>query len=81
MAGREPPDYGTIATAQRVGISLRQLYYWVHVLRVVRPQIRQHGKRRFRHFTPADVRALQLVKRRLDQGYTLQAAAKAAKRF
>jgi DNA-binding transcriptional MerR regulator len=73
------PLYGSIATVRRVGISLRQLYYWVQVLHVVHPQVQQHGMRQFQHFTAEDMKKLRTVKRLLERGYTLRAAAKAVK--
>ena len=66
--------YGSVATALEVGISLRQLYYWVEVLRAVQPQNHQHGMRVFRRFTADDVTRLRKIKRFLEDGYTLQAA-------
>ena len=68
--------YGSIAAAQEAGLSLRQLYYWVEVLRVVTPRMQPHGKRTFRAFTRRDVQRLKAVKRLLARGYTLQAAAR-----
>ena len=77
---KRPQSYGTIAVARAVRLSLRQLYYWVNVVRVVRPRLRRHGARRFRHFSADDLATLRAVKRRLDRGYTLRAAVKASKR-
>jgi DNA-binding transcriptional MerR regulator len=68
--------YGSIAVAKAVGVSLRQLYYWVDVLRVVHPQVRQHGTRTFRRFTSADLTRLQSLKCLVERGYTLKAAAR-----
>ena len=61
-----------------VGISLRQLYYWVEVLRVVRPANHQHGARIFRRFTEHDVTTLKHVKRLLERGYTLRTSIRVA---
>ena len=72
--------YGPVAAAMTVGISLRQLYYWVDVLRVVTPRDQQHGQRIFRRFSTEDVARLKRVKRFLEQGYTLRAAVGLAKR-
>lgn len=74
MALRETSRVGSIATAKAVGISLRQLYYWVQVLHIVHPQLQSHGRRRFRSFSAQDLRTLKAVKRLLGSGYTLQAA-------
>ena len=38
MSRYEGRRFGSIAVAKEVGISLRQLYYWVHVLRIVQPR-------------------------------------------
>ena len=78
MAGRRTTSLGIIAVAREVGISLRQLYYWIHVLRVVQPRVDRHGTRRFLRFSQPDVRMLRRVKQLLDQGYTLRAAARLA---
>ncbi len=67
--------YGSIAAAQEAGISLRQLYYWVDVVGVVAPQVHAHGQRLFRRFTAQDVQHIRQLKRLLDRGYTLRAAA------
>ncbi len=74
MAFRDYRIYGSIAAAKEVGVSLRQLYYWVDVLHVVEPQVWQHGTRKFRRFTAIDVRTLKDMRRLVDRGYTLQAA-------
>ena len=71
--------YGSSTVAKTLGISLRQLYYWVDVLHVVSPQLRPFGHRRFRRFTVNDLQRLKAVQRLLKQGYTLQAAIRIAK--
>ena len=68
------PLYGSVAAAMEVGISLRQLYYWVEVLHAVRPQNHQHGARIFSRFTVRDLARLRAIKRLVDRGYTLRAA-------
>lgn len=79
MAVREASRVGSGATAKAVGISLRQLYYWVHVLHVVHPRLQSHGRRRFRSFSAQDLRTLKAVKRLLGSGYTLRAAVRASR--
>lgn len=71
--------FGSIQTAKRVGISIRQLYHWVDILRIVNPRIQKHGIRRFRHFTSRDLQMLTKVRQLVEQGYTLRAAAAIAK--
>ncbi len=73
-ASKGIPLYGSVATAREVGISLRQLYYWVEVLRAVRPDNRQHGMRVFYRFTAQDVTRLRAIKRFVERGYTLRTA-------
>lgn len=72
--------YGSIAAAREAGLSLRQLYYWVRVLRVVKPQLRRHGMRWFCAFAPRDVGTLKAVRRLLKRGYTLRAAVSKVRR-
>ncbi len=79
MADDYPLLYGSIETAKRVGISLRQLYYWVSVLRAVSPTRHRHGRRQFQYFTPRDLKILRDVKQRMARGYTLRAAVKASR--
>ena len=79
MVLHDTRHHGSIAVSREVGISLRQLYYWVSRLHVVRPQLQQHGRRRFRSFTTRDVQKLKAVKRLVERGYTLQAAVRAVK--
>lgn len=78
-AARETSRVGSGATAKAVGISLRQLDYWVHVLHVVHPRLQSHGRRRFRAFSAPDLRMLNAVKRLLGAGYTLRAAVRASR--
>lgn len=73
MAGSKPL-YGSVAAAMEVGISLRQLYYWVEVLHAVHPENHQHGMRVFRRFTTHDMTRLKAIKRFVERGYTLRAA-------
>lgn len=80
MMSNDRQLYGSVAVAKALSISLRQLYYWVHVLHVVQPLMRQHGRRRFRRFTGADVKTLTEVRRLVKRGYTLTAAVAKIKR-
>ena len=79
MVRYDKARFGAIVVARDIGISLRQLYYWVHVLHAVRPKSQRHGKRTFQYFTTEDVRVLRTVKRLMDQGYTLRAAVRKSK--
>lgn len=74
MAASSKPLYGSVAAAMEVGISLRQLYYWVEVLHAVQPENHQHGTRIFRRFTGQDLARLRAIKRFVERGYTIRAA-------
>ena len=76
MSVQDAQLYGSSAAAREVGVSLRQLYYWVGVLQVVSPQQRQHGTRVFRRFDAAHLKTLKQLRRLLERGFTLQAAAR-----
>ena len=65
---------GATEVASRVGITLRQLYYWER-LGIVRPMRESFGDRLFRRYTDRDVRVLREVKRLVDEGYVLNRAA------
>ena len=71
--------FGSIQTAKKVGISIRQLYHWVDTLRIVSPRIKKHGIRQFRHFTSQDLAVLVSVRQFVERGYTLRAAAEIVK--
>ena len=72
--------YGSVSAARKAGLSLHQLYYWVRVLRVVKPELQRHGMRWFCAFTGHEVDELKAVRRLLERGYTLRAAASKARR-
>lgn len=74
MESDDRTEYGSIAVAKAVGISLRQLYYWVEALDAVQPQIRQYGTRSFRRFSSRDLQQLKMVQHLIGQGYTHRAA-------
>jgi len=74
MALDEARMYGSIEAARETGLSLRQLYYWVDVLHVVQPRMRQSGMRAFRRFTAEDLRVLREMRTLVQRGYTVQAA-------
>ena len=65
--------------AKATGVSLRQLYYWIKVLRVIEPQAHAHGQRNFAHFTEEDLRKVKTVSALMTKGYTLKAAVEIVK--
>jgi len=60
---------------KRLGISLRQLYYW-ELKGIVRPRHVQMGSRKFKRYSRQDFLRLKCMKESLDKGYTLAAASK-----
>ena len=66
--------WGSTEVASRVGITLRQLYYWER-LGIVRPERENFGDRKFRRYSARDVQSLRRVKQLVDEGYVLNRAA------
>ena len=62
---------------RRLGISLRQLYYW-ELKGIVRPKHIQMGSRKFKRYSQQDFLHLKNMKEALDKGYTLEAASRRA---
>ena len=60
---------------KRLGISLRQLYYW-ELKGIVQPRYVQMGSRKFKRYTNQDFLRLKRMKESLDKGYTLEAASR-----
>ena len=57
---------GSVEAARRIGISTERLRYWERV-GVVSPVYVQHGTRRFRRFTPEDIRRASFVRTLVDE--------------
>ena len=66
--------YGPNEVCRRVGLSARQLEYWV-LIGVVTPVTERHGAKQFRRFTEHDVRILKRVKAMTDEGFLVSRAA------
>ncbi len=62
---------------RKLGISLRQLYYW-ELKGIVRPKHVQMGSRKFKRYSQRDFLHLKSMKEALDKGYTLEAASRRA---
>ena len=75
MGQGDRDQYGSIEAAKILGISLRQLYHWVDDLRVVEPDVEQHGIRAFRRYSPDHINRLSRMRDLVKWGYNLQAAA------
>ena len=65
--------YGAYETARIIGISMRQLNYWV-LIGVVSPQIERHGIKYFRRYTEEDLNILKKIKVLTDDGYPISRA-------
>ncbi len=66
--------YGTKEICHLVGISARQLEYWV-LIGVVTPKLERHGAKVFKKFSQKDVELLQRVKDLTDEGVLVSRAA------
>ena len=66
--------YGAKEVCQAVGISHRQLDYWV-LIGVVTPYLERHGAKLFRRFSRRDVAVLQRIKQLIDEGVVVSRAA------
>ncbi|MFZ5862605.1 MAG: MerR family transcriptional regulator [Nitrospirota bacterium] len=65
---------GPNEVCRQVGLSPRQLEYWV-LIGVVTPVSERHGVKLFRRFTDHDVRILKRVKALTDEGFLVSRAA------
>lgn len=70
--------YGTKEVCEQVGLSARQLEYWV-LIGVVRPILERHGAKTFKKFTEDDLRILRNVKELTDEGVLVSRAAEKVK--
>lgn len=66
--------YGTSEICRLIGISLRQLEYWV-LIGVVKPIHEQRGAKSYKRFSGDDVEFLRRVKALTDQGVLVSRAA------
>jgi DNA-binding transcriptional MerR regulator len=66
--------YGAKDVCKAVGISHRQLDYWV-LIGVVSPHLERHGAKLFRRFSRQDVMVLLRIKQLIDEGVVVSRAA------
>jgi DNA-binding transcriptional MerR regulator len=71
---REDYRFGTKEICDLIGISARQLEYWV-LIGVVTPKLERHGAKVFKKFSQKDVELLQRVKDLTDEGVLVSRAA------
>ncbi len=69
----------TSEVCSRVGISTRQLEYWV-LIGVVEPVTERHGAKIHRKFSEDDLWVLRKVKKLTDEGFLVSRAAEKVKR-
>ncbi|MBI3610102.1 MAG: MerR family transcriptional regulator [Nitrospirae bacterium] len=65
--------YGTSEVCRQVGISLRQLEYWI-LIGIVAPHLEQHGLKFFKRFSEQDLEILKQVKLLTDEGFLVSRA-------
>ena len=70
--------FGTKEICDLVGISARQLEYWV-LIGVVVPRLERHGAKVFKRFNQKDLELLQRVKGLTDEGVLVSRAADKAR--
>ena len=70
---------GTKSVCQKVGISVRQLEYWV-LIGVVKPKTEPHGTKSFKKYSEEDIYFLKRVKILTDEGVLVSRAAEKLKR-
>lgn len=78
MRSSQTAVYGTKEVCEQVGLSARQLEYWV-LIGVVHPVMEPHGAKVFKKFTECDVRILKAVKSLTDEGVLVSRAAQKVK--
>jgi len=79
MDESHPHPYGAKEICRLVGISHRQLDYWV-LIGVVRPYLERHGAKLFRRFSQQDAQLLQRIKQLIDEGVVVSRAAERVRR-
>jgi DNA-binding transcriptional MerR regulator len=71
--------YGAKEICRQVGISHRQLDYWV-LIGVIKPYLEQHGAKLFRRFSQQDLLLLRRIKQLTDEGVVISRAAERVRR-
>jgi len=73
MAELNTESFGTAEVCRQVGISLRQLEYWI-LIGIVTPRLEQHGLKNFKRFNDLDIEVLKQVKLLTDEGFLVSRA-------
>lgn len=79
VAPQNGSNFGAKEVCRSVGISHRQLDYWV-LIGVVTPRLERHGAKQFRRFSRQDVTMLQRIKKLTDEGVVVSRAAERVRR-
>lgn len=66
--------------ARRTRVSIKQIRHWADRGYIKQPQRVVCGERSYRQFTDRDLEAISAIKRLIDEGFTLMAAAKQSAR-
>jgi len=65
--------HGTAEVCRQVGISLRQLEYWI-LIGIVTPRLEPHGLKFFKRFNESDIEILKQIKLLTDEGFLVSRA-------
>ena len=71
--------YGSAKVCQLIGISYRQLEYWI-LIGVVTPVMDRRGAKTFKRFTDEDLWTIARVKELTDEGFLVSRAVEKLKR-
>ncbi|MBI3811819.1 MAG: MerR family transcriptional regulator [Nitrospirae bacterium] len=73
MSRLNTEPFGTAEVCRQVGISLRQLEYWI-LIGIVTPCLEQHGLKFFKRFNELDIEILKQVRLLTDEGFLVSRA-------
>ncbi|HET6464660.1 MAG TPA: MerR family transcriptional regulator [Nitrospiria bacterium] len=71
--------YSTTDVCREVGISSRQLEYWI-LIGIVSPRLEKHGIKFFKRFNIQDIEILKQIKLLTDEGFLVSRALEKVKR-
>jgi DNA-binding transcriptional MerR regulator len=80
LHARVDDGYGTAEVCRRIGISARQLEYWV-LIGVVTPRGERHGSKLFKRYSDNDLWILKSVKDLTDEGFLVSRAVERLRRL
>lgn len=71
--------YGTTEVCRQVGLTSRQIEYWI-LIGIVNPRMERHGLKVFKRFSERDIEILKQVKALTDEGYLVSRALEKVKK-